>query len=102
MLLIPGRTTCTRVSDCSTPATCATSSSILAWSANLNLVPSPPAGYHGPKGDELDEEIDDKIYVEEEHNFVQRKNKKYPLVILHYNQVKAEEPVYTSDNPQET
>jgi hypothetical protein len=67
-------------------------------------VPSTPQGYHGPRADELDmdEEIDDKIYVEEEHNFVQRKNKKYPNVILHYSLIKLEEMSYSSDNPQET
>lgn len=102
MLLILDRTVYTRVSATLLPVLHVSIIHISAWSANINLVPSPPQGYHGPKGDELDEEIDDKIYVEEEHNFIQRKNKRYPLVILHYNQVKAEEPVYTSDNPQET
>jgi len=42
-------------------------------------VQSHPQGYKGPKGDELDieEEFDDKVYVEEEYNFVYRKNKKW-------------------------
>jgi len=85
------------------------SSAVESRQNNLYKLQSSPQGYKGPRGDELDieEEIDDKIYVEEEHNFVHRKNKKYPFLILHINgkstgRESVSESKTQKDNPQET